>query len=88
MAFCRVMRGYTIGYREALALPIRTFWFMNGCINRLVAEEGLQQLEISAGSQSSEGYEAIRTNLVSQMGTLMKEAPQLDRGGLNQLKSM
>jgi hypothetical protein len=61
---------------------------MNACINRLVAEEGLHQLSVSAGTQSAEGYEAVRNNLVSQMGTLMKEAPQLDRGGLNQLKSM
>lgn len=88
MAFCRVMHGYKMGYRETLALPIRTFWFMNSCVNRIQAEQGLRQLEISAGTRSAEGYEAVRSNLVSQMGTLMKEAPQLDRSGLNDLKSM
>lgn len=88
MAFCRVMYGYKLGYREALELPIRTFWFMNSCINRVQAEEGLRHLEVSAGVQSAEGYEAVRSSLVNQMGTLMKEAPQLDRSGLNELKNM
>lgn len=82
------MRYYKLGYRETLVLPIRTFWFMNGCVNRLEAESGLRDMEILAGVQTSDGYEAVRSNLVSQMGTLMTEAPILDRGGLNELKNM
>lgn len=88
MAFARIMGHYHMRYREILELPIRTFWFLNECVNRLEAESNLRRLEVFASAQSAEGYESLRQSLVNQMGTLMVKAPTLDRQGLEMLRSM
>lgn len=92
MAFCRVMRGYHTGYRETLELPIRTFWFMNMCINRLEAESNLRDLDTGLASQvGGEHFDQFRNSLVLEMGSIVvaeEVAPKLDRAGLASLKNM
>lgn len=85
------MRHYALGYREALSLPIRTFWLMNATVNRLDAEHSLRMLEVMAASRSGEGYEGLRESLLKEMGTMMvmeEPEPELDLDGLNALRMM
>lgn len=82
------MAYYNMRYRELLELPIRTFWFLNECVNRLEAESNLRKLEVFASAQSVEGYESLRQSLVNQMGLMMVKTPKLDKQGLDLLRNM
>lgn len=84
------MKHYPMAYREALSLPIRTFWHLNASIGRIEAESNLRLLEVIAASKRNESYEDMRDALVKEMGTLMKQEEEisLDVDGLNELRKM
>jgi hypothetical protein len=85
------MRGYKTGYRETLALPIRTFWFMNSCINPLKAEDNLRDLDIARVAQAEQPqFLEFRSSMEQEMGLIVKDkpVPKLDRQGLSLLKNM
>lgn len=56
-----------MSYREVMALPIRAFWLMCECINRVQAEFDIRQLSIAASAQSGEGYAEYRKSLVLEI---------------------
>ncbi len=55
--FCRLMQFYSISYDATLNLPIVVFWSMNSNIDRIRAEQQLQQLHVLRVSQA-EGKDA------------------------------
>lgn len=56
----KVMRVYHMAYRETMNLPMRVFWHLHACIERLLAEERRDAYEVAARSGNSEAlHEAI-----------------------------
>lgn len=53
------MRTYGQNYFDTMAMPMRAFWFISGCVERLNAESQKQHLEITTAAQSSKGAGAM-----------------------------
>lgn len=78
-----------------MGLPIKTFWLMNGNVERISAQKDMRALTVAAFCQSSEGTTAHREQLVIEIGTMVKlesdglsEADRPDAEGLDGLRSM
>lgn len=69
------MRFYSMPYREVMNLPVRAFWFMSTQINRLAAEEGIQNLRVSTSAQHPDA--AIE--LQRELNVIIGEPVRLDR---------
>lgn len=68
-AICRVMRFYSMPYREVMDLPVRAFWFMSSQIDRVLASESLTSLHITASAQGGSSYEETKRQLLDVLGT-------------------
>lgn len=66
------MRFYAMPYREVMELPVRAFWFLLTQINRLAAEEGVQNLQVTASAQHPEAAQALQEALMKTLGTPVK----------------
>ena len=83
-----------MNYREVLALPIRTFWLMSSCINRIQAEFDIRHLSVAASAQSGEGFSDYRKQLVLEIGmhanpdTPANYDTTRDQEGFSELKMM
>lgn len=78
-----------------MELPIRTFWLMSSCVNRVQAEFDMRALSVLASSQSGEGFSKYRKQLVLEisMGHSTDSTPAeydttRDQEGFNELKLM
>lgn len=67
------MQFYAHGYQQALELPIKTFWLMNGNIDRIQAQKDLRSLsrQVVAGSDR-EQITKFRESLLAEVGTIVK----------------
>lgn len=86
---------YGLGYRELMALPIKTFWMLNKNVNRLLAEKDLRALSMAINSQSNEGVTALREKLSEELGNPYGSQPvdnpldeERDEAGFEMLKNM
>lgn len=50
---CRFSHFYATNIDAVLGMPIRRFWFMNGCIERVAAQNDIRSLTIAAMAQST-----------------------------------
>ena len=86
------MRFYGANLNEVMNMPIRTFWFMNTCVDRLRAEEDMRQLSIASSAQSSDGYERKQESLNLQIGEVVKYDPIIsavrDQEGFDELRGL
>jgi hypothetical protein len=57
------MRAYGIGYREVMDMPLRAFWVVSGFVERLIADEGKQTLEIQTSAQHPEAASEMMVRL-------------------------
>lgn len=48
------MRTYRMGYSEVMSLPMRTFWHLSGSVDRVLADEHKDFLELSAIANNPE----------------------------------
>jgi hypothetical protein len=83
-----------MSFREVMALPMKVFWFMNSCINRIRADDDMRSLSIAsaAAAQSIEAQKATRERLVIEMGEVVKNSGAIsderDEVGFNALRMM
>lgn len=90
------MHFYSMGYEEMLALPIKTFWFMNASIDRINAQQDVRALSVAVSGQSGEMAVGHREQLVLEIGTVVTviddpvkaASSELDKTGLAELKAM
>lgn len=89
------MHFYSMGYTETMALPLKTFWFLSGNVDRLMAREDMRTFGVATAAQSTQEYATSYHNrLVGEIGTVMKlkmESPleaKRDEEGFNLLKRM
>lgn len=75
-----------------MSLPIRSFWFLNSTVVRLMAEEDMRSLTVVTSAQSTEAMRQTRENLVVELGDVMKIDPIAgairDEQGFQELKAM
>lgn len=94
---CRVMHFYGETYVSAMELPVRTFWLMSNCIDRIQAQQDKRQLSLAVvggmnGTQ--EALESFSHNLNAEVGQVIKlnTNPMLDTerdaAGFAMLKAM
>lgn len=75
--------------QEVLALPVRTFWFLNEQIDRIAAEEALRGIDLAlAGNMNAEGLKELMQRLKRQMGLVMKIDESPDLAGLQRIATM
>jgi hypothetical protein len=66
-----------MGYREALDLPITTFWLLSNSINRLMAEKDIRSLSVAGAASSEKGFKKAQESLQKEMGDIViNEAPE------------
>lgn len=89
------MAFYKLGYKETLALPLRAFWFMDACIDRIEAQHQRDSLSVVMAANSEEAYESFVEDLDKRIGEVVKVNRQelamhekLDEEGLNELRNM
>jgi hypothetical protein len=66
------MHFYHLGYAGTLALPLATFWFFAGTIDRIEAQGDLRHLAIAASSQAGRAAQSCQERLVLEIGTVVK----------------
>jgi hypothetical protein len=90
------MHFYALSYSEMMALPIKTFWFMNATIDRINAQKDMRSLNVAVCGQGGEGATDYREKLILEIGTIVKviDDPMSaantahDKAGLADLKVM
>ena len=88
--FCRVMHFYGLSDRHVLDMPIRRFWLLVKNINRISAERDMRTLTVTtvAAQGNDEARKSYRSQLILEMGTVVKGEDKLDREGWAELKRM
>lgn len=62
-----------MSYEEVMALPVRTFWFMNQNIERIQAQKDMRSLTVAVcGQGGGEAAQEFRQKLVIEAGTVVK----------------
>lgn len=62
-----------MSYEEVLAMPVRTFWFMNSNIDRVQAQKDMRSLTVAVcGQGGGEAAQTFRERLVIEAGTVVK----------------
>ena len=75
------MHFYGLKYREALDLPIFTFWMLNAHVGRIRAEQDLRAISVMGVQMlSDEDRSSFRERLVVDMGTVVKSAHAASSG--------
>lgn len=62
-----------MSYEEVMAMPVRTFWFMNQNIERIQAQKDMRSLTVAVcGQGGGEAAREFRQKLVIEAGTVVK----------------
>lgn len=62
-----------MSYEEVMAIPVRTFWFMNSNIDRIQAQKDMRSLTVAVcGQGGGEAAQTFRDRLVIEAGTVVK----------------
>lgn len=54
-----------------MTTQLKTFWFLNSCIDRIQAQSDMRGLMLATVSQSPEASRAHRDNLVIEVGAIV-----------------
>ncbi len=83
-----------MSYRELLGLPIRTFWFMSDCIERIQASEDQRSFRVANNAQGGEQVREYIDSLSASVGKVYVidelynlQAPR-DTEGFEELRAM
>lgn len=60
-----------MGHAEMMALPVRTFWFMNATIDRVNAQKDMRSLSVAVCAEGGERATNHRERLVLEIGTIV-----------------
>ncbi len=67
------MHFYSLSYDGLLAVPIKTFWFMNQCIDRIEAHKDMRSLSVAVcGQGGGQAAQQHRERLVIEAGDVIK----------------
>lgn len=84
-----MLKYYGLNYGEVMTLPMKTFWLMSDCINRLSATADMRQLSILTSAQGdSESINSAMQRLSEEVGMVSMAKPVRDEAGLIELKFM
>ena len=86
--FCRVVAHYGIGDDQVMNMPLKRFWMFSESADRMNAASDIRALTVAAAVNSSESFEAKRSELVSTVGTIVVKDFKKDIGSMNRLKAM
>lgn len=83
------MRFYSLSYKDALDLPLKTFWLLSNNIGRISAEEDIRRLSITAAAASDKGFKSSQEALQREMGKVFRR-PEIEEAieGINALKEI
>lgn len=84
------MHFYSIGYGDALLLPIPVFWELSRNIDRIKAEDDLRMLRVLNNVVGGDPQKLADdlTNERGEIASTNDPATELDRTGMNRLKAM
>lgn len=89
------MHFYSMNLAVVMALPLKAFWFMNGAIDRIMAQKDMRHVTVTQMAQATpESVQEFRKALVIEAGTIVKleeESPlhaQRDERGFAELKGL
>lgn len=89
------MSFYGVSYEALLATPIKTFWFMNQCIERIRAQNDMRALSVAVcGQGGGEAAQEYRKRLVIEQGDVLKlkfdpvKSAERDEEGFHALKTL
>ena len=89
---CRLIHFYGMTHAEAMNLRMRTFWFMNSCINRIQAERDMRNLTLTVSANSKEAIREFKQSLEIELGDVMKTSRRMnderDEVGIQKLRAM
>lgn len=67
------MHFYQHSYAQVLALPLKTFWFMNESIDRIQAQKDMRALTVANfGQATAESATQFRQHLLTEQGAVVK----------------
>jgi hypothetical protein len=73
-------------------MPIRQFWLMNDCIERIRAEEDLRSFTVAnraqAGKQANDYLQHMQKSVGKTFVLEVENQPERDEAGINDLKRM
>jgi hypothetical protein len=88
------MHFYGASHEALMATPIKTFWFMNQCIDRIQAQKDMRSLSVAVcGQGGGAAAQEYRKQLVIEQGDVFKLKvdplnAERDEEGFAALKSM
>lgn len=66
------MHFYGMTDNAVMGLPIRRFWLLSGCVDRIMAQKDLRALAVSSNAMSGENLGEHRERLVLEIGNVYK----------------
>jgi len=91
------MHNYTMGFREVLSLPVKTFWMLHKNVDRIHAENDQRQILVVLNAfNGGDGLTNLLEQFRKRIGKIVEtdepeeenSAPKLDETGLMQLKGL
>lgn len=89
------MHFYSFSYAELMHLPVRTFWFMSDCVDRIQSQHDQRQIKAvnsaQGGEEAQRYFEALsksvgRVFVIDEVAVAMNA--ERDEEGFNELRSM
>lgn len=69
-------------------MPLRRFWFLSDCINRIRAEQDTRALSIALSSQSGEAAREVQNHLTIETGTIYVQEAVRDEDARSKLMAL
>lgn len=90
------MHCYGMNYQEVMAMPIRAFWFVSGCVERLQAGHDRRALVVANHAAGQESAQELMERLAEQspepvkltVEAVIEASSQRDEAGVSRLKAM
>lgn len=79
------MAFYGLTRKEALDLPVKTFWFMSRQIDRIKAEALRDDHQTLIAAQSADSARKFEERISRQLGCVSVEKPVYERGKMQEL---
>lgn len=82
------MAYYGIPFNEMMAMPLKRFWLMSECIDRIQSSFDLRLMRVGSAVQSQEGFTESVESLKESVGTVILKDYEMDLEGLSRLKRL
>lgn len=82
------MSHYSLTDRYVINMPIKRFWLLSSCIDRMNAADDIRGIRVAAAVLSKESYEEVSSHLTETIGEISKKEFYLDVDAINDLKKL